>query len=83
MMYFNRPQFGIQCKQTNIRLLIQRYAQLSILEKGLGVVSSFHFVYDFSRKIFFWLYSITSPPFIVCLPLLREILGNIFNVIAC
>ena len=28
------------------------------LEKGLGIVSLPHFVYDFSRKIFLMLYSI-------------------------
>ena len=29
-----------------------------ILEEGLGIVSPPHFVYDFSRKMFFMLYSI-------------------------
>ena len=28
------------------------------LEKGLGVVSPPHFVHDFTRKVFFMLYSI-------------------------
>ena len=40
------------------------------LEKGLGVVSPPHFMYDFSRKMFFMLYSINWPNFIVCLHLL-------------
>ena len=29
-----------------------------ILEKGLGIVSPPHFVYDFPRKVFLMLYSI-------------------------
>ena len=46
------------------------------LEKGLGIVSPPQFVYDFSRKIFLMLYSITWPNFIAWLPLLLEILVN-------
>ena len=40
------------------------------------IVSSPHFVYDFSRKIFFMLHFINWPNFIVSLPLILEILGN-------
>ena len=50
---------------------------LDFLEKGLALVSPTHFVYDFSRKIFLMLHSISSPNFVVRLPLLFEILGNI------
>ena len=32
--------------------MIGRYAQFWFLEKGLGIVSLTHFVYDFSRKMF-------------------------------
>ena len=46
------------------------------LEKGLGMISPPHFVYDFSRKMFLMLYSINRPNFIVKLPLLLEILVN-------
>ena len=46
------------------------------LEKGLGIVSSPHFVYDFSRKIGLMLYYIKWPNFIIWLLLLLEILGN-------
>ena len=35
-----------------------------IVEKGLGIVSPPHFVYDFSRKILLMLYSINLPNFI-------------------
>ena len=47
----------------------------------LGVVSRPHFVYDFSRKKFFVFYSIKWPNLFVWLPLLLEILGNMFFVI--
>ena len=46
------------------------------LDKGLGIVSPAHFVYDFSTKLFLILYCINSPNFIAWLPLLLEILGN-------
>ena len=47
------------------------------IEKGLGIFSPPHFVYDFPRKIFLMLYSITWPKSLVWLTLLYEILGNI------
>ena len=47
-------------------------------EKSLGLVSSPHSVCDFSRKMFLMLYSINWPNFIVWLPLLLEILGNMY-----
>ena len=40
------------------------------LDKGLGIVSPAHFVYDFSTKMFLMLYSINWPDFIAWLPLL-------------
>ena len=46
------------------------------LEKGLGIVSPANFVYAVSRKMFLILYSINWPNFIVRLPFLLEILGN-------
>ena len=53
------------------------------LEKGLGIVSSPHFVNDFSRKMFFRLYSIDWPNVIVLLHLILEILGNMCIAIVC
>ena len=47
-----------------------------ILKRGLGIVSSPHFVYEFPRKMFPNLYSINWPNFIAWLPLLLEILVN-------
>ena len=55
----------------------------SFLGKGLGKVSTPHFVYDFSTKMFLILYSVNWPNFIVWLPLLLEILGNMCIAIVC
>ena len=41
------------------------------------------FLHNFWTKIFLLLYSVTWPNFIVSLPLLRDILGNMSNVIVC
>ena len=49
---------------------------LDFLEKGLRTVSPPHFMYAFSRKMFLMLCSINWQNFIVGLPLLLEILGN-------
>ena len=54
-----------------------------ILEKGLGIVSSPHFVYDFSIKMFLMLYFIIWPNFIVWWPLLLKILGNMYIGSVC
>ena len=54
-----------------------------ILNKGLEIVSTAHFVYDFSTKMSLKLYSIYWPNFIVLLPLLLEILGNMRIAIVC
>ena len=52
-------------------------------EKDLGLVSSPHFVHDFSRKTFLMFHSINWPSFIVWLPLLLEILGNMCITFVC
>ena len=46
---FDSPQLGKQLKQI---------ISFDFLEKGLGIVSPPHFVYDFSRKMFLILYTI-------------------------
>ena len=48
------------------------------VKTGLELVSLLHFRDNFWREIFILLYSITWPNFIVWLPLLCEILGNMF-----
>ena len=53
------------------------------LDNGLGIVFPAHFVYDFSIQMFFTLYSINRPDFIVWLSLLLEILGNMCFAILC
>ena len=53
------------------------------LDKGLGIVSPAHFVYDFSTEMFLMLYSINLTNFIASLPLLLEILGNMYIAIVC
>ena len=53
------------------------------LDKGLGIVSAAHFVYDFSTKMFLMLYSINWPNFIAWLLLLLEILGNMCIANVC
>ena len=45
-------------------------------EKCLGLVSPAYFVYHFSRKMFLKFHYIEWPNFIVWLPLLLQILGN-------
>ena len=47
-------------------------------KKGLELVSLVHFLHDFLGKIFLLLSSITCSNFIAWLPLLREILDNVF-----
>ena len=53
------------------------------LDKGLGIISPVHFVYDFSTKVFLTLYSINWSNFIDWLSLLLEILGNMCIAIVC
>ena len=52
------------------------------VKRGLELVSQPHFLYSFWRKLFILLYSINWPSFIICLPLLREILGSMSIAIA-
>ena len=56
---------------------------VSFQEKGLGLVSPLYFAYDFSIKMFLMFYSTSWLNFIVWLPILREILGNMFIAIVC
>ena len=56
---------------------------LDFLEKGLGIVSLTHFVYDFSTKMVLMFYSINRPNLIVGFPLFLGILGNMCIAIVC
>ena len=53
------------------------------LEKGLRLVSPPHFVYDLSTEMFLMLHSISSPNFIVLLPLVLELLINMYITVVC
>ena len=53
------------------------------LDKGLGIVSVAHFVYDVPTKLFLMLYSINLPNFIAWLPIRLEILGSMCIAIVC
>ena len=50
---------------------------------SLFSIFSTYFMHEFSRKMFFMSYSINCPNFIVWLPLLPEMLGNMCIIIAC
>ena len=49
----------------------------------MEIVSPQHFANDFSRKMFLMSCSINRPNFIVELPLLLEILGNMCIAVVC
>ena len=52
-------------------------------EKGVGIASPQHSVYDFSSKMFLMLYSFNWPNFIVWFPLFIDVLGNMCIKIVC
>ena len=52
-------------------------------KRGVELVSLPHFLHDFYRKSFLFLYSITWLNFIAWLSFLLEISGNMFIVIGC
>ena len=82
-IYFRSPWLGYTTK-TNC---IKRHAvdleicSILILLNEFGTVFSTTFFYGFSWNKFFMLHSINRPNFILWLPLLLEILGNMFIVI--
>ena len=71
LVYFSRPWLG-HIKLWNMKLYnISDYWSTDTLKfdfpwKGLRLASPQHSEYDFSRKIFFILYSINWPIFIIC-----------------
>ena len=52
-------------------------------KKGVGLVSPPHWVHDLKKKCFVILDSINWPDFILWLPLLLEIFGNMCILIVC
>ena len=84
-IFLYSPQLGIQSKQT-IKLLDywpKDMLKLNFSDKGLGLDSLPHSVYDFWRKMFIILYSINWLNFLIWLPLLLKILGYICVAILC
>ena len=53
------------------------------IKRGLELIWLPHFLHNFWRRIFFSLYSINTPNFIVLLPLFSEILSNMCIAIVC
>ena len=76
-IYFGSPWLGHTTKNCilNFRLLIHRCSQFWFYKKGLEIVSQSHFADDFSRKL------LTTVRCLV--PLLPEILDNMYIVITC
>ena len=64
-------------------LAFTSYKAFSKKKRGLELVSLPHFVYEFWRKVFIYLYSINQPNFVAWLSLLPEILENMCIVIVC
>ena len=63
--------------------LIHGYTQFRIFRKGSGKSFFTTFCVSFSKGNVLMFYSTNWPNFIVWLPLLHEILGNMYIVIAC
>ena len=78
---------NLQCNKIKLYKTLNYWSRdmlnFNFPEKGLGLVSPPHFVYDFSRKMFLKLYSLNRPIFIVWFSLFLGILGNIFIAIVC
>ena len=84
-LYFDSHQLKLGYNRNklfkNLHYWSRDMLNFNFLDKGLGIVSPAHFVYGFSTKMFLMLYSINWPNFISWLPLLLEILGNMFIAI--
>ena len=70
------PQLGKNKPYKTLGYWFVETLNFNFSEKGLGLVSPPHFMYDFPRKLFFMLHSINCPNFIVWFPLLLVILDN-------
>ena len=57
--------------------------KFDFFENGLGIDSPLHFAYDFSSKMYILLYFINWPNFILWVPLLLEIFGEMCIAIVC
>ena len=86
-LYFDSTQINIQYNRNKLFKTLHYWSRdmlhFDLLDKGLGIVSPPHFVFNFSTKMFHMLYSINWPNFIVSLPLLLGILDNMCIEIVC
>ena len=84
-IYFDSSQLAINKKKlcNTLDYWFRDMPNFNFPGKGLGLVSPSHFVYNFSRKMFLMLHSTNWANFIVWLPLLLEILGNMCITIVC
>ena len=64
-IYVDSPQLGIRWKKlcTPLDYWSRDMLNIYLLEKGLGIAASPHFVYDYSNKMFLMLHSINCPNF--------------------
>ena len=79
----SRPPFFLNKLYKTLDYWSRDMLNFDFLEKGLGIVTPLHFVYNFSWKIFLKLYCINWPHFIDWLPLLLAILSNMRIAIVC
>ena len=83
LLYGKFRAFKIYCNSAADHLLSPYIKLFEKIKRGLELVFLPHFLHNFWRKIFLLLYSINWPNFIVWLPLLCEILGNMCIAIVC
>ena len=83
--YFDSPQLAYNKNKLykTLKYWSRDMLNLNFSEKGLGLISTLHFVYNVSTKMFLMLYSTNWSNFIVWMPLFLEIMDNICVVIIC
>ena len=83
--YFDSPQLAYNKNKLykTLNYWSRDMLNLNFSEKGLGLISTLHFVYNVSTKMFLMLYSTNWSNFIVWMPLFLEIMDNICVVIIC
>ena len=69
-------------KKSKLSISLDQYSSSLKKQKEMLLVSLPHFLHDYWRK-YFLLYSFTRPNYNVWLPLLHEMLGNMYMIILC
>ena len=75
-VYFDGPELNKSQLYKTLDYWFRDMLNFDFLGKILEIVHPSYFVHEFSRKMVLMLYSINWPNFIVWLPLLLEIFGN-------